>query len=75
MAITKEMKALERDEISPDSCPKCGYSELEYGGYEDYESGMYYQVKCPKCGFEGQQHYNLTFACFTDNDGKDVYAD
>ena len=55
-----------------DICPKCKSRNLEFSSSEEYEEGKYYQVKCLKCSFVGQQHYNLTFACFTDNDGVQV---
>lgn len=60
-------------EVLPeDYCPKCKHHKLEFTSSEVYEEGKYYQVRCLNCGFKGQQHYNLVFACFTDNDGTEI---
>ena len=72
MATTKEVEKLMGNTAPEDCCPKCKSSILEYGEQESYKNGIYYQFRCPECGFEGQQHYNLVFDCFTDNEGNDV---
>lgn len=57
---------------SEDCCPKCGGSNMEFGSIGYYDSGQSWEAKCKDCGFEGQQHYNIVFACFTDKDGKEL---
>ena len=72
MAMTKEVEKLIGNTAPEDCCPKCKSSILEYGEQENYAHGIYYQVKCPKCGFKGQQHYDVIFAHFMDNDGNEI---
>ncbi len=51
-----------------DCCPKCKGQNLDFGVQESCDSGSLFPVTCPDCGFEGQQHYNLVFVCYTDDE-------
>jgi len=43
-------------------CPNCNSNELEYiGSIELNNEGIYFNVKCEKCGCEYREYYILEF--------------
>lgn len=43
-------------------CPYCGSIEVDYGALEFLEDGLaYYPVKCPECGKEFTEYYELRY--------------
>lgn len=61
-----------RGNAPEEACPKCKSYNFEFGALESCDTGIFYPVKCTDCGFTGQQHYNVAFSCFTNEDGKEV---
>jgi ribosomal protein S27E len=42
-------------------CPKCKSEQLNYGVMELCDTGIFFDVNCAKCNWEGQEWYSLAF--------------
>lgn len=62
-------------EMNEGVCPKCGNNGLDYDNGEMTDNAFRYYYTCPKCGFIGQEWYDLVFSGHTNNDGEEVEPD
>jgi len=53
-------------------CPKCGEFHLKFEEPEHGTGYLYYPYKCTKCGFEGQEYYNVEFTHHADSNGEPI---
>ena len=42
-------------------CPVCGNNDLEYYGYENETTGLFYRWECNHCHSHGNEWYSLNF--------------
>ena len=49
-----------------DRCPKCGSEDLIWGPVDIQDDWGLYPATCEKCGFEGNQCFDLVFQVWQD---------
>jgi len=55
-------------------CPKCNQSIKDYKALEIEDDSVYYPYEC-KCGFKGNEYYDLNFNSHWDRNGNEITKD